>query len=114
MKLTDADRINEIDKFLNSRKGTDGYVSAQDYQEAAQKWIGLGGNKNEFSWAFPVESWLGSWEWQKLPADWQPKVILTPKVQVFVNRVQAMIKDGTITFDEAVTRYPEITPYLKP
>jgi hypothetical protein len=65
-KPDDAQRIAQIGTFLESRRGKDGYVSAQDWLEARRQWIAMGGTVNEFEAAFPYWQWMGEWEWQKV------------------------------------------------
>jgi len=67
-KIDDSQRVSQVESFLNSRRGTDGYVSADDYVEAQQSWIGIGGTISDFKAAFPVERYVGSWELSNLPS----------------------------------------------
>jgi len=67
-ELTDADRINQITSFINSRRGRDGLISAETYIEAQRQWIGLGGTVTDFKAAFPPESLMRPQELQRLPA----------------------------------------------
>jgi len=67
-KNTNADRINEVSKFMTSQMGTDGFISAGDYVESQRKWIGMGGTITDFKAAFPPESVMGGWELPKLPS----------------------------------------------
>jgi hypothetical protein len=55
-----------LEAFLESRRGKDGYVSAEDWLEARKRWIALGGTVNEFEAAFPYWQWMGEWEWGKV------------------------------------------------
>jgi hypothetical protein len=121
-KLTDADRIGEINNFLKDKVGADGKIAASSYIEAYKKWIGLGGAVTDFKYAYPVEEWLGSWEYKNLPAGWQPKAqetvpdikTLSADQQVFINQIQGRINDGTITYEEAIAKYPKVAVYLNP
>jgi hypothetical protein len=65
-KMGDDQRIALIQAFLESRRGKDGYVSAEDWLEARKRWIALGGTVNEFEAAFPYWQWMGEWEWGKV------------------------------------------------
>lgn len=120
-KLTDLDRINQINTFLSSKVGDDGKIAAKTYIEAYKKWIGLGGSVQDFKYSFPVEEWLGSWEYKNLPGGWQPSASSVTDVknlpedqQVFINQVQSKINSGELTYDDAVDKYPKIAVYLKP
>lgn len=121
-KLTDAGRINNLNTFFADKVGKDTKISAQTYIEGFKKWIGLNGSINDFKYAYPVEEWLGEHEWGKIPAGWQPKAgptvpdvkTLPEDQQIFINQAQVSINDRDITYDEAVSKYPEIAIYLKP
>lgn len=67
-KITDETRINEVMKFIQERVGKDGYISAETYAQALQKWIGMGGNIRDFRAVFPPEALMGEWEIPKLPS----------------------------------------------
>ena len=71
-KLTDADRISQLNTFLKDKIGEDGKISAQSYLAAYKKWIEIGGSVNDFKYAYPVEEWLGFWEYGNLPSGWKP------------------------------------------
>jgi hypothetical protein len=121
-KATDAERINEINDFMKDKIGEDTKVSAETYKEAYKKWIGMGGSVTDFRYAYPVEEWVGTHEYKNLPADWQPKAqptvpdikTLSADQQVFINQIQGKINDGTLTYDEAIAKYPKVAVYLKP
>jgi DNA replication initiation complex subunit (GINS family) len=65
-KPDDAQRIAQIGTFLESRRGKDGYVSAEDWLEARKQWIAMGGTIEDFEAAFPYWQWMGEWEWKKV------------------------------------------------
>ncbi|MFH8120337.1 MAG: hypothetical protein QXS37_06050, partial [Candidatus Aenigmatarchaeota archaeon] len=65
--ITDATRVQTIGIFLESRKGKDGFVSAEDYLKARQQWIAMGGTLSDFNAAFPYYVWMGPWEYEKIP-----------------------------------------------
>jgi hypothetical protein len=65
-KPDDAQRIAQIGTFLESRRGKDGYVSAEDWLEARKQWIAMGGTIADFEAAFPYWQWMGEWEWKKI------------------------------------------------
>jgi len=119
-KMTDADRIIEINKLLSNKIGEDGKISAESYKEAYKKWIGMNGTISDFKYVYPVEEWLGSWEWKNLPSEWRPKTTvmpvgsLDPEIQIFINQVQSSINEGDLTYDEAINDFPDIAIYLKP
>ena len=120
-KLTDADRITELNKFL-SEKITDGVVPAKDYIAAYKEWIGLGGTISDFKYAYPVEEWVSKEEYTSLPSGWRPKA--EPEVediknlpadqQIFIKQVQGKIDTYELTYDEAIEKYPQIAVYLNP
>lgn len=121
-KMTDLDRVNDLNKFLSGKIGGDGKISAESYIGAYKKWISLGGSVSDFRYAYPVEEWLGEWEYEKLPSGWRPKAeptvpgvkTLSEDQQIFINQVQAKINNYEITYDEAVVDFPDIVIYLKP
>ncbi len=121
-KMSDLDRVNDLNKFLAGKVGDDGKVAAKDYIEAYKKWISLGGAINDFKYAYPVQEWLGTLESGNLPAEWQPEKAptvtefknLSADQQVFINQIQSKINSGETTYDEAVVAYPKVAVYLKP
>jgi len=117
-KYNDNERIVNTRTFVDSKRGTDGLISASDYMEAQQNWIGMGGSASKFQSAFPPESVMGAWELPNLPASARPAakriVDLLPNQQTFIKQVQESIDNVDIEYDEAVEQFPEIAQYLKP
>ena len=121
-KLTDAGRINNLNQFLSDKIGDDGKISAGSYIDAYKRWISLGGAINDFKYAYPAEVWLGSWEYKNLPTGWQPKAgptvqdvkTLPEEDQILINQVQAKINNYEITYDEAISDFPDYAIYFKP
>ena len=65
---TERKAMANISTFLESKRGTDGYVSAADYQEAWNKYAKAGGTIAGFIKDFPKGSYLNTGEIEKLPA----------------------------------------------
>jgi len=72
-KVTNTDRVNQLNSFVENKKGEDGKISAGSYVEAYKKWLELDGSINEFPISYPVEKLLGEWEYENLPQDWIPE-----------------------------------------
>ena len=133
-KLTDFDRIADLNNYLSDKIGdVDGKISAKTYMAAYKRWIGLNGAINDFQYAYPVEEWLGEWEYKNLPEGWRPKKgpeveairNLPADVQVTIKQIQDLIdrteefeltdEEGEgITYDQALRDFPDWAVYLNP
>ncbi len=51
-------RTTGVRMFLEGKKKDNGFVNAESYLEALQKWLDMGGNKSEFEIYFPLGQWL--------------------------------------------------------
>lgn len=82
VKLNQINAINRdttTDNYLNSKKGTDGYVAAGTYQEALRKFIANGGTQANFFASFPQQTYLRQQEIDKLPPALKPQITSTTK-----------------------------------
>jgi len=68
-----TDRMDQVNSFLQDKVGADGKISAESYTDAYAQWHRLGGTFSNFKYAYPVDEWLGEWEYKDLPTIWQPK-----------------------------------------
>jgi len=86
----DAMRVSNIQSFIDSKKGLDGLIAFETYQQAAQNWISQGGTTSDFKVAFPAESLMDKGNLNKLPESLQPTGFKpTPTVQ----DIQTQAKD---------------------
>jgi hypothetical protein len=76
-KITDAERVNKIRTFIDSKRGTDKLIAAGTYIKAAQDWISIGGTSADFKMAFPAESLMRKEELKKLPTSLKPSKTTT-------------------------------------
>lgn len=89
-------RDTTVGTFLQNKKGTDGYVSASDYQEGLRKFIAGGGNQTNFIASFPQQTYLRQQEIDKLPVALRPQTTisksdLTPDQTSIINDAKAAI-----------------------
>ena len=59
--------------YLESKRGTDGLVSAGTYLEGLRKFVAAGGSQANYTSSFPQQLYLRQQEIDKLPAELQPK-----------------------------------------
>jgi hypothetical protein len=103
-------RDSVVSTFFESKKGTDGYISATTYQEGLKKFIANGGTQSNFYASFPQQTYLKGQEIEKLPPaikqqQTAPKGDLTPDQQSIIN-------DAKSTWDIAKQNYTA-TPELR-
>jgi hypothetical protein len=102
-----------VSTYLNSKKGTDGYVAAETYQEALKKFIAKGGTQSNFFASFPQQTYLRQQEIDKLPAAMKPKTDTGyTATTIPANIKQSLMEDIKAGFplDQLVKAYPEISP----
>lgn len=86
VKVTDEDRIGQIDTFFEEAKDEQGKISADDYLTARKNWIASGGNITDFKSAYPEDMIK---EEQFITTDWfiktygQDELIKTAKKEGF-------------------------------
>ena len=89
----DAVRISNIQSFIDNKKGSNGLIAWETYQQAAQKWIGQGGTTSDFKTAFPAESLMDKGNLNKLPESLQPTGYKpTPTVQDIQTQTEDVFK----------------------
>lgn len=98
-------RDTAVSTFLQSKKGKDGFVSSADYQEGLRKFIAGGGTQTNFFAAFPQQTYLGSWEIEKLPAAMKPQSVTT-KSDLTAEQM-SIVNDAKATIDQAKQRYQD-------
>ena len=119
--MNDAERQADINSFLSDKIGGDTKISAQSYMDAYKRWIGNGGSVSDFKYSYPVEQWLGSWEWENLPEDWRPSgggvtpvSDLPADTQVYIVQLQHDIDQGNLEYNDVCASIPDACVYLKP
>lgn len=108
-------RDTEVSQFLQSKKGTDGFVSASIYQTALQKFIAGGGNQTNFIASFPQQTYLRQEEMDKLPVALQIKTPSRMTASTIDPTALAELNDDItkgVTLSELYNAYPEISPAL--
>jgi len=121
-KMTDLDRVNDLNKFLSDKVGEDTKISAKSYIDAYKRWISLNGIVQDFRYAYPVEEWVGEHEFENLPSEWRPKAgptvqdikTLSVEDQVTIKRLQEMINNRDKTYEEVASDFPDFAIYLNP
>ncbi|MHA1303378.1 MAG: hypothetical protein ACTSPI_06730 [Candidatus Heimdallarchaeaceae archaeon] len=59
-------RMSEIDRYMQSRVGTDGLISAETYNEALKLWRQKGGSVRDFELYYPPEAAMRPFEIERL------------------------------------------------
>ncbi len=90
------ERDSAVSQFLSEKKGNDGYVAAEVYQQALKKFIAGGGTQSNFFASFPQQTYLRQLEIEKLPAGMRPQQVtdkgnLTPDQVALINDAKAAI-----------------------
>jgi hypothetical protein len=112
---TAESRDTEVSSYLNSKKGTDGYVAAETYQEALRKFIARGGTQTDFFASFPQETYLRQQEIDKLPAAMKPKLPGRMTASTIDQNTLAELTDDIqkgATLQQLYEAYSEISPAL--
>jgi len=115
--VEEASRIFQVSDFIETKKGEDGFISAESYLEAYAKWADMKGTLSSFQERFPATKLMGSWEVERLPVAFREKVkeTLTDEEQILVNRTQSAINKGEMSYEEAVEALPAwIMKHIKP
>jgi hypothetical protein len=104
---TDAEnRTDTVNNFLANKKGSDGFVSASDYQLALQKWIASKGTQSNFFASFPQSTYLRQSEISNLPPALRPQQIVN-KSDLSVEEV-SVINDAKAKLDQVKQRYGDV------
>ena len=103
-------RDTEVSQFLESKKGTDGLISAGSYQEALRKFVAGGGTQTNFLASFPQQTYLRQEEIDKLPAGLR-QVQVAP-IKTLTAEQQALINEAKATWDASKQTY-QATPELR-
>ena len=62
----EVERIAQVDRFLQGQAGQDGFISAESYIQARQKWNTLGGTDSDFKLYYPIEQLMREEERNRL------------------------------------------------
>jgi len=107
-KVEEASRIFQVSDFIETKKGEDGFISAESYLEAYAKWADMKGTLSSFQERFPATKLMGSWEIERLPVAFRKEVkeTLTEEEQLLVNETQYKINKGELNYEEALRTLP--------
>ncbi|MDD5178319.1 MAG: hypothetical protein PHT54_03520 [Candidatus Nanoarchaeia archaeon] len=92
-----------VEQYLQGKKGTDGFVSAQTYQEGLRKFIANGGTQSNFFASFPQQSYLRQEEINNLPAGMKPQMVTT-KSDLSADQL-GIINDAKAAIDQVRQRW---------
>ena len=95
-----------VSQFLESKKGTDGYVSAEVYQESLRKFIANGGTQSNFLASFQPQTYLRKQEIDKLPASLVPQTTVTKSD--LTPEQTSIINDAKAAIDQVRQRYGDV------
>lgn len=96
-------RDSNVGNFLESKKGTDGYISASDYQQGLRNYIKGGGTQSNYFASFPQQTYLRQQEIDKLPASLKPQMTTT-KSDLTPDQL-SIINDAKAAIDQTKQRY---------
>lgn len=103
-------RDTEVSQYLQSKKGADGFILAEAYQEGLRRFIASGGTQSNFVASFPQQTYLRQQEIDKLPAALRTAQIVSQKT--LSADQQSIINDAKATWDAAKQTY-QATPELR-
>ena len=107
---TGEERDTTASQFLQSKRGTDGFVAAETYQEALRKFVSSGGTQSNFFASFPQQSYLRQEEIDKLPPSLKPTQITPTKA--LTTEQAALLNNAKATWD-AAKQFGQATPELR-
>lgn len=98
-------RDESVSNFLETGRGTDGFVSATTYQEALRKYIANGGTRANFFASYPQQAYMRELEIEKLPAALRPQLVV--EKSKLTEAQQSIIGDAKSALDRAKQQYQD-------